>query len=185
MKTIVATALLLLSFATTAQTSDRDEAIGSFAKDLASVQAKIYAANANGARMTAAPALWHQNLTVLTGNAVVRMKPSMASSAVATLPEGSQVEIVSQTGDWSGVLLDSGTSEARVGWVPSSSMEKTSGSYTQADYTSLAGEVLDTVIEEAKGLLERTKDNPYVRISGFTTEIGLTGVSLSVQFEFK
>lgn len=185
MKSIVATALLLLWFASTAQASDREAALDSFARDLASVQAKIYAANANGARMGAAPASWHRDLAVLKVNAVVRIEPSLASSAVAMLPGGSQVEIVSQTDDWSGVLLGSGTSEARVGWVTNSAIEKTSGSYTQAEYASFAGEVLDTVIEAARGLLERTRDNPYVLISGFTTEIGLTGVSLSVQFEFK
>ena len=185
MKTIIAAALLLFSFSAAAQTSERDKAIEGFATDLAEVQARIQSANAKAAQVTAAPASWQDGAAVLKDDAVARSEPNKTSTALATLPEGSKVDIVSQTSDWSGVLLSGDTADARVGWVTKSALGAAAGTYTQADYKSVADDVLDVVIQEAKALLEKTKNNPYVRISGFTTEIGFTGVSLSVQFEFK
>lgn len=184
-RVVLTAALLLFSFAAFAQDGDREEAIHGFAKDLASVQAKIQAANANGARIAGVPADRRDESAVLQKNVVVRSEPNDDGDAVGQLSKGSQVEVVTRSGKWSGVLLGSGTSDARVGWVMSENVDAAATAYTQAEYASFAGDVLDTVVSQAQALLDRYRNNPYVRISGFTTEVGMTGVSLSVQFEFK
>lgn len=175
----LAIAGLLISTCAFAQ-SARDQAHAEFAGDLAELQAAVNAANTTWPRTQGMPLIGGLAEAKVTRQVTARELPSVNAAAARTLSGGSEVQVLGATDGWANVMIEE-AGEADAVWVQSDALV-VSG---PAAGTAPSGGMLESVISKARQIVDSYRTNPYVEVSGFSTTLSLTGLSLSVQFKLK
>lgn len=122
----------------------------------------------------------------------LRAEPSYSSNVSIRAPEGSVFKALERKDSWYAVEADqsgaaitgqSGTraSKREVLWVPKSDVLEVNISPQKEETPA---EQIVRIIETVKRIYNKYKDNPYVRLTGFTVTLG-SNPSVSFSFQFK
>lgn len=169
-------AVLLASSCVFAQ-SERDESHDQFAQDLAELQQAVQAANATLQVVHGFPYSLAHRGAVISRTTTAHELPSTDSEEAGDLARGSEVQVLGGSGAWARVLVED-KGRANAVWVHSDAL-------TAKTTPPIGGGAFDTVIRQVRQFVDQYRTNPYVEVTGFSTTLSLTGISLSVQFKLK
>ena len=171
------------------------------ARDLAALQEELESYRVEQARTNPAPG---QNGKVLSGvqpsdtytfvvtkkETELRAEPSFSSNVSMRAPEGSVFKVFEKKDSWyaveanqSGAAItgQSGASKREVFWLPKSDVLEVN---IPPQKEETPAEQIVRIIETVKRIYNKYKDNPYVRLTGFTITLG-SNPSVSFSFQFK
>jgi hypothetical protein len=102
------------------------------------------------------------------------------SGVISTVPEGLVARVLDKTDAWYAVELSDGRDPPRTGWINADSVVPVAfGPHPLAGVSPV-----DAAVRKINALIEAYKNNPYVRITGFSVDIS-TSPSITVEFEPK
>lgn len=190
---VVALIIVRPTLATAQQEAARDSVLAGFSADLADLQRLVGAVSAEmrlgftGAEVeygNTLPMLAPDSAKVVVPATSLREAPTVDAQPVRTLDEGTHGRLLDIRGDWYEVLTASGSDGEASGWIPASNAQLVFPSRYSAGMAGFAG-LWESVIEKARDLRDKYVNNPYVEVTGFDVQLGITGLSLTVGFEFK
>jgi len=155
-----------------AQEAGREKTFEELGKDLADLNRQL--------AQTAARGPLGVGFVVPTKNSVpVKAGADDNSRVLFTIAQGQDFPVVDKVGSWYAIEAAGG----RAGWVKASDVvPKVSSSPSGSPSTPGTEEWL---IQKAEEMRNKYKNNPYVFVKGFGVALSLTGLSLSLGFEFK
>lgn len=178
------------------QQAERDSVIAEFSADLAELQRRVGSASAQirefrlgfgGADVEfegAMPMLAPDSARVVESGTPMRAAPREDAPVRRTLDEGARARLLGISGEWYEVLTASREDGETSGWIRASAARLEYPDMYAAGMVGTAG-IWESVIDKARDLRDKYVNNEYVRVTGFDVQLGITGLSLTVGFEFK
>lgn len=181
MNRLVASVLILV-IATTAWADDKrnlDSTMDGLAADLSALQKDVEST-------TTAPQAHYSNtvkrVRLTQANAAIYNGADRSSEVLTNFPMGKTLPVVDKAGDWYAVLLDNKVGEYQVGWVPASAVVPETFNLTPPP--PIKSDTYQKLMDNVKSLKEKYSNNPYVKVTGFSVDIGIPP-AVSIDFEFK
>ena len=152
------------------------EAMSVLAKDISSLQSNV---DALGRKQWA---YMPSRLRIVRSQASIYRGADDDSGVLTKLPEGQTARIVDKAGDWYAIGLDQEVKGQRAGWVPASSVVPEPVAFGPSPINK--DDIYESIMEQVSAFKEKYKQNPYIRITGFSVDVSLSP-GVSVDFEFK
>lgn len=144
----------------------------------------------NGGVLSGVKASGTYSFVVTRKETGLRAEPSPSSNVLMRVPEGSVFKALEKKDSWYAVEADqsgaaitgqSGASKREVFWLPKSDVLEVN---IPPQKEETPAEQIVRIIETVKRIYNKYKDNPYVRLTGFTITLG-SNPSVSFSFQFK
>ena len=155
-------------------------------KDLATLNQQVQ--EASRAQSTSAVPR-NYDIVITNKQTSIRAGADDKASVLTHAPEGSSWSVVDKAGRLVPVALDKPTKGISTGWVKAANaapqLAKASQlpSAEERDEKSLSDRIYEQIVAKITAIRDKYKDNKYVRVSGFTVNVGVPP-SVSVSFEF-
>jgi hypothetical protein len=153
-----------------------DKSMQSLASDLASLQREIHADRNLGIAGEGVA-----SVQVKKNGARVYTAADKSSGEIKEFKAGATLPVVNKVDDWYVVNL-LGEGDHKVGWVQADWVAPKDYNFT-AKATS-EEDIYQKVIGKIQDLKRKYDDNDYVRVSGFSVDVGIPP-SVNISFEFK
>jgi uncharacterized protein YgiM (DUF1202 family) len=119
-------------------------------------------------------------------NAVLRAGAADQAKAVTKVPAGATFDVIDRAGEWYAVKLDKPTQGLTTAWVKAADATREPQKRAESDQvkqTSMADQIYEQITKSVTSIRDRYKDNPYVRVSGFTVNVAIPP-SVTISFDF-
>jgi hypothetical protein len=178
MRHFILIALLFFGSASAQNTVDGglDKSMQSLASDLANLQREIHA-DSNQAIAGEGVA----SVQVKKNGARVYTAADKSSGEIKALKAGATLPVVNKVDDWYVVNL-SGEGDHKFGWVQADWVAPKDYNFTTK--VSNEEDIYQKVISRIQDFKRKYDDNDYVRVSGFSVDVGIPP-SVNISFEFK
>lgn len=174
--------LPLVSFAQDA--SIPKPVIDSIAKDLATLQATVVEGQArlNAAQASSATGWNIDSVKATASKPALRLGATETANQLSTATPGEKFKVLDKTGDWYAVKLARPVEGYTAAWVKASDVVPYVEIQPKAE--TIAEDLFRKLTEQASKIKDSYRNNPYVSVTGFTVNVGISP-SVGVNFEFK
>lgn len=153
------------------------------AEDLAGLQVELESSTRRAEIATFMQDTGIYGVTLTSEDAAIYKGADTRSEVLTQLPEGRTLPVIDKFDGWYAVEIGDKNEKYRAGWVQASDVvpNRIVGLAAMAPRTP---DMYHDTMDRVKQLQQKYSDNPYVRISGFSVEIGIPP-TVSITFEFK
>ena len=178
MRHLILIALLFSGWASAQNTVDGglDKSMKSLASDLANLQREIHSDSNQGIAGEGVT-----SVQVKKNGARVYTAADKSSSEIKEFKAGATLPVVNKVDDWYVVNLI-GEDDHKFGWVQSDWVAPKDYKFTATG--SNEEDIYQKVIGRIQEFKRKYDDNDYVRVSGFSVDVGIPP-SVNISFEFK
>lgn len=149
-----------------------DATIEELASDLEAIEDEVRAASVSANDMAA----------ILAEVEEIRVQPREDAAPLRTAKPGEAFTVNGRFGDWYSVELSPPVQSSKSGWLPARAARIEVQQSPPAN-GSFADRAVGKLLSMVRNMREKYRDNEYVRVTGFTVDVGLPP-SVSVGFEF-